>query len=264
MPIVTFTTDFGSHDGYAGAMKGVVLSLAPQATLVDIAHGVPAQDVTAGAVALAQAAPLFPAGTIHVAVVDPGVGGARADLVVEAGGSFFVGPDNGVLSLAARAPRQIFRIEAAGFRREPVSPTFHGRDVFAPTAGRLAAGARAVRGRAGAAVDGGAGPPARPPRGRRASRARSSTSTPSATSSPRCRAEVRGRRDARLDRRGRGGRRPVRAARSAGRSPTWSRARSSPTSAAAASWRSRAATARRRAGWAPSAGTIVRVRSVRS
>jgi hypothetical protein len=141
MPIVTFTTDFGAGDGYVGALKGVVLSLAPQATLVDIAHGVPARDVAAGAVALAQAAPLFPAGTIHVVVVDPGVGGARADLVVASGGSFYLGPDNGVLSLAARGPRQIFRTEAPGFRREPVSPTFHGRDVFAPAAGRLAAGA---------------------------------------------------------------------------------------------------------------------------
>ncbi len=141
MPIVTFTTDFGATDGYVGALKGVVLSLAPQATLVDIAHGVPARDVAAGAVALAQAAPMFPAGTIHVAVVDPGVGGARADLVVAAGGSYFIGPDNGVLSLAARGPREIHRIEAPGFRREPVSPTFHGRDVFAPAAGRLAAGA---------------------------------------------------------------------------------------------------------------------------
>lgn len=141
MPIVTFTTDFGAHDGYVGALKGVVLSLARHATLVDVAHGVPARDVAAGAVAIAQAAPLFPVGTIHVVVVDPGVGGARADLVVVAGGSFFVGPDNGVLSLAARAPRQIFRIEAPSFRREPVSPTFHGRDVFAPAAGRLAAGA---------------------------------------------------------------------------------------------------------------------------
>jgi S-adenosylmethionine hydrolase len=141
VPIVTLTTDFGSRDGYAGAMKGVVLSLAPAATLVDITHGVPPQDVAAGAVALAQAAPLFPAGTIHVAVVDPGVGGARADLLVESSGSFFVGPDNGVLSLAARPPRRIWRIDAPTFRREPVSATFHGRDVFAPTAGRLAAGA---------------------------------------------------------------------------------------------------------------------------
>jgi S-adenosyl-L-methionine hydrolase (adenosine-forming) len=151
MPIVTFTTDFGVGDGYAGAMKGVVLSLAPQAQLVDITHGVPAQDVAAGAVALAQAAPLFPPGTIHVAVVDPGVGGERADILVEAAGSLFVGPDNGVLSLAARPPRRIYRIEASAFRREPVSPTFHGRDVFAPTAGRLASGARAAD--AGPSVD---------------------------------------------------------------------------------------------------------------
>src|SRR4051794_16380619 len=142
MPIVTFTTDFGFRDGYAGAMKGVVLSLAPGATLVDVTHGVPPQDVAAGAVALSQAAALFPPGTVHVAVVDPGVGSARADLLVESGGCFFVGPDNGVLSLAARRPRRIRRIEAAASRREPVSPTFHGRDVFAPTAGLLAAGAR--------------------------------------------------------------------------------------------------------------------------
>src|ERR1700690_1451346 len=106
MPVVTFTTDFGTHDGYAGAMKGVVLSIAPQATLVDITHGIPAQDVAAGAVALAQAAPLFPPGSIHVAVVDPGVGGGRADLLVESGGSVFIGPDNGVLSMVARPPRR--------------------------------------------------------------------------------------------------------------------------------------------------------------
>jgi len=140
LPIVTFTTDFGTRDGYAGAMKGVVLSLAPQAQLVDVTHGIPPQDVVAGAVALAQAAPLFPAGTIHVAVVDPGVGGARADIVVAAAGQLFVGPDNGVLSLAAKGARRIHAIAAAAFRREPVSPTFHGRDVFAPTAGQLAAG----------------------------------------------------------------------------------------------------------------------------
>ncbi len=141
MPIVTFTTDFGAGDGYAGAMKGVVLAIAPEARVVDITHGVPARDVVAGAVALAQAAPLFSPGTIHLAVVDPGVGGSRADLLVESGGSLYVGPDNGVLSLAARPPRRIWRIESSTFRREPVSPTFHGRDVFAPTAGRLAAGA---------------------------------------------------------------------------------------------------------------------------
>lgn len=139
--IVTFTTDFGFSDGYVGAMKGVVLSLAPDARLVDITHGIAPQDVAGGAIALAQAAPLFPRGTIHIAVVDPGVGGARADVVVASGGAFFIGPDNGVLSMAAAEPRQVYRIDAAAFRREPVSPTFHGRDVFAPTAGRLAAGA---------------------------------------------------------------------------------------------------------------------------
>jgi S-adenosylmethionine hydrolase len=144
MPIVTFTTDFGVGDGYAGAMKGVVLSLAPAAQLVDVTHGVPPMDVAAGAVALAQAASLFPPGTIHIAVVDPGVGGTRADILIESGGSLFIGPDNGVLSLAARAPRRVYRIESSLFRRDPVSPTFHGRDVFAPTAGRLAAGAVAA------------------------------------------------------------------------------------------------------------------------
>jgi S-adenosylmethionine hydrolase len=140
VPIVTLTTDFGFSDGYVGAMKGVVLSLAPEATLVDVSHGVAAQDVVGGALALAQAAACFPPGTIHVAVVDPGVGGERADVVVEAGGFLFVGPDNGLLSLAAPPPRRIYRIESERFRRAPVSPTFHGRDVFAPTAGRLAAG----------------------------------------------------------------------------------------------------------------------------
>jgi S-adenosylmethionine hydrolase len=141
MTVVTFTTDFGTGDGYVGAMKGVVLSLAPDAQLVDITHEVPPFDIAAGAFALAQAAPLFPPGSIHVVVVDPGVGHGRADLVVEARGSFFVGPDNGVLSLAARGPRVAHRIESDHFRRQPVSPTFHGRDVFAAAAGRLASGA---------------------------------------------------------------------------------------------------------------------------
>jgi S-adenosylmethionine hydrolase len=140
MAVVTFTTDFGRADGYSGAMKGVVLSLAPDALLVDITHDIPARDVAAGALTLASAARWFPAGTIHLAVVDPGVGGTRAEVVVAAGGAYFVGPDNGLLALAATPPRRVWRIENAAFRREPVSPTFHGRDVFAPTAGRLAAG----------------------------------------------------------------------------------------------------------------------------
>ena len=143
MSVVTFTTDFGTVDGYAGAMKGVVLALAPDAVLVDITHDVPRHDVAAGAFALAQAAPLFPLGSVHVAVVDPGVGGPRADIVVEAGGCFFLGPDNGLVSLAARGPRLARRISRSELLRTPTSPTFHGRDVLACAAGRLASGAQA-------------------------------------------------------------------------------------------------------------------------
>lgn len=141
MSIVTFTTDFGWADGYVGAMKGVVLARSRGCTLVDICHEVPAHDVAAGAFALAQAAPYFPPGTIHVAVVDPGVGGARADVIVVAKNHIFVGPDNGLISLAAPKPDAVFAIEAPSFRRPTVSPTFHGRDVLAATAGLLAAGA---------------------------------------------------------------------------------------------------------------------------
>jgi S-adenosylmethionine hydrolase len=140
MAVVTFTTDFGTADAYAAAMKGVVLSLAPDAVLVDVSHAVPRHDVRAGAWALAQAAPYFPTGSIHVAVVDPGVGGERAGLVVEAQDRVFIGPDNGVLSVATQPPRNAFRIENPLFRREPCSATFHGRDVFAVAAGRVASG----------------------------------------------------------------------------------------------------------------------------
>lgn len=140
MAVVTFTTDFGDSDAYVGAMKGVVLSLAPNATLVDISHAIPPQDVRTAALILADAAPYFPPGSIHVAVVDPGVGGDRAAIAAAAGGQLFVGPDNGVLSLAATQPRQVFRVDGDLCRRARVSATFHGRDIFAVTAARLAAG----------------------------------------------------------------------------------------------------------------------------
>ena len=143
MAVVTFTTDFGHADAYAAAMKGVVLSFAPDAVLVDISHAIPRHDIAAGALALAQAAPFFPRGSVHVAVVDPGVGSERAELVVETEQAVFVGPDNGLLSEAAQKPRRAFRIENPGFRREPAAPTFHGRDVFAVAAGRIAGGATA-------------------------------------------------------------------------------------------------------------------------
>ncbi len=101
MAIITLTTDFGTADGYAGAMKGTILSIAPAATIVDITHEVPPQDVAAAAFALAQAAPRFPSGTIHVVVVDPGVGGSRREVIVTDGPQLFVGPDNGVFTLVA-------------------------------------------------------------------------------------------------------------------------------------------------------------------
>ena len=141
--LVTLTTDFGTQDGYAGAMKGVVLAQRGDARLVDLTHDVPPQDVVAGAFALAQAARTFPAGTIHVAVVDPGVGSTRRPLVVTSRGSLFIGPDNGLLSLAAPAPPW-GHAEARVIDRIPpdwtLSATFHGRDLFARVAGRILAG----------------------------------------------------------------------------------------------------------------------------
>jgi S-adenosylmethionine hydrolase len=141
-PLVTLTTDFGTRDPFVGIMKGVILTIAPAARIVDLTHEVPPQSVVAGAHALASAAPWFPPGTIHVAVVDPGVGTRRRALVVEAGDAYFVGPDNGVLSLAAPRPavRRIVDVSRSRLRLRPVSRTFHGRDVFAPIAAALAMG----------------------------------------------------------------------------------------------------------------------------
>src|SRR5918998_5769745 len=137
-PIITLLTDFGTADGYVAEMKGVLLTRAPEALVVDVTHDVPPQDVEAARLALARYWRRFPRGTVHLAVVDPGVGSERAALAVESDGRFLVGPDNGVLSPA---------LLAAGARavRLPVppsaAPTFHGRDVFAPAAAALAAGA---------------------------------------------------------------------------------------------------------------------------
>jgi hypothetical protein len=136
-PIVTLLTDFGTSDGYVAEMKGVLLSLAPDATLVDVSHEVAAHDVECGRLALARYWRRFPPGTVHLAVVDPGVGSARDALAVASDGRFLVGPDNGLLSPA---------LLMAGVRavRLPIpsraAPTFHGRDVFAPAAARLARG----------------------------------------------------------------------------------------------------------------------------
>jgi hypothetical protein len=140
MTLVTLTTDFGGADGYVGAMKGVIHRLAPGAAIVDIAHDVPRHDVAHAAWVLASAAFEFPPGTVHVAVVDPGVGGARAEVIALARGHYFVAPDNGVLAHVARDADGAWAIEAAEFRRADPSPTFHGRDVFAPAAAALARG----------------------------------------------------------------------------------------------------------------------------
>lgn len=141
MKIITLLTDFGPASPYAAEMKGVLLGLC-RATIIDITHDVPRHDVARGAYLLATVAPACPAGTVHLAVVDPGVGTARLPLAIGSGGQFFVGPDNGLLIPAARAlgvPRS-FAIDVATFARRPPSSTFHGRDLFAPAAAALAAG----------------------------------------------------------------------------------------------------------------------------
>ena len=137
--IVTLVTDFGTVDGFVGAIKGVILGRCPHATVVDITHDIPPQDVRAGARALAEAAPHFPPGSIHVAVVDPGVGTPRHPLLLASEGQLFIGPDNGLLSLAAPGA-EAWILNRPQLFRSTVSRTFHGRDVFASVAGHLAAG----------------------------------------------------------------------------------------------------------------------------
>lgn len=140
--MITLTTDFGSSDTYAGQTRGAILSVCPEAILVDLTHDVPPGDVEAGAFAIATAFATFPAGTIHVVVVDPGVGTERRGVIVRTESHTFVAPDNGVLArvLEREPARGAWVLEAAHYRRPVVSATFHGRDVFAPAAGWLARG----------------------------------------------------------------------------------------------------------------------------
>ena len=136
-PIITLLSDFGTADGYVAEVKGTMLSRAPESVIVDVAHDVPAHDIEAGRLAIARYWRKFPSGTVHFAVVDPGVGSARRPLAVESDGRYLVGPDNGLLSPA-------LLLAGAKAVELPVSsgaaPTFHGRDVFAPAAALLAAG----------------------------------------------------------------------------------------------------------------------------
>jgi S-adenosylmethionine hydrolase len=137
-PVITLITDFGTADGYVGEMKGVLLSQVPGVTIVDVTHDIPPHDVEFGRLTLARVWRRFPPGTVHVAVVDPGVGSERAALAVASDGRFLVGPDNGLLSpaLLAGDARVVSLAVPTG-----AAATFHGRDVFAPAAARLAHGA---------------------------------------------------------------------------------------------------------------------------
>jgi S-adenosylmethionine hydrolase len=144
MALVSLTTDFGTVDPFVGIMKAVILGRAPDARLVDVSHEVPFANILAGALVLRHAVPYFPAGSVHLAVVDPGVGGARRPLCVETKSGFLVGPDNGVLSLAANDAGilRIIHLTEERFFLSPASGTFHGRDVFAPVAAALAGGTK--------------------------------------------------------------------------------------------------------------------------
>jgi S-adenosylmethionine hydrolase len=141
-PLIALLTDFGLRDHYVGAMKGVMLGICPEASLVDISHDVPAHDVLAGALELAAAYRYFPAGTIFLAVVDPGVGSARRGIAAQAGEYRFVAPDNGLLTpiFEERAPERVVELSAREYARPTVSRTFEGRDRFAPAAAWLAMG----------------------------------------------------------------------------------------------------------------------------
>lgn len=141
-PIVTLTTDFGLNDHFVGTMKGVILDIVPEAEIVDICHAVQPFDVLDGALSIAQAYPYFPVGTIHVVVVDPGVGTARRPIILSTERHYFVAPDNGVLSLIYNREERVRvrHVTSEHYFLQPVSNTFHARDVFAPVAGWLAKG----------------------------------------------------------------------------------------------------------------------------
>ena len=139
-PIVTLTTDFGTNDHFVGAVKGVILDITPDAQIVDISHAVQPFDVLDGALAISQAYSYFPNGTVHVVVVDPGVGTTRRPILASSDGYHFVAPDNGVLSMVYAKEERIHvrHITSEHYFRMPVSNTFHARDVFAPVAAYLA------------------------------------------------------------------------------------------------------------------------------
>ena len=143
MRIITLTTDFGIGDYDTGVLHGVILGITPDARLVDLTHAIPAHDIRAAAIILGRAVPYFPPGTIHMAVVDPGVGTNRRGIAARLGEQYFVGPDNGLLTLMlqrAELPLEIVQLDRPAFWLAQVSPIFHGRDIFSPVAAHLARG----------------------------------------------------------------------------------------------------------------------------
>lgn len=140
-PIITLTTDFGTQDFYVSAMKAVILGISREARLIDVSHDVPPQDIMAGAWITRNSAFLYPAGTIHLVVVDPGVGTTRRPVAVRIRDQLFVGPDNGIFSLIAdQEPYEAFQLTNTSFWSNERSNTFHGRDIFAPIAAHLSKG----------------------------------------------------------------------------------------------------------------------------
>jgi len=144
LSVISLLTDFGTADYYVGAVKGAILSVNPQAAIVDITHEIAPQDIAAGAFTLLAAYKTFPAGTTHVAVVDPGVGSTRRPIVVSANEQFFVGPDNGLFTyIYDREPsHQVVHVSAEKYFRPDPSTTFHGRDIFAPVGAALSKGVK--------------------------------------------------------------------------------------------------------------------------
>ncbi len=146
-PIITLTTDFGLNDHFVGTMKGVILAIEPEAQIIDICHSVQAFDVLDGALTISQAYSYFPSGTVHMVIVDPGVGTARRPLIVTSERHHFVAPDNGVLSLIYQKEERLSARHVSGehYFLQPVSNTFHARDVFSPVAAYLAKGVDPVK-----------------------------------------------------------------------------------------------------------------------
>ena len=146
-PVITLLTDFGTTDHYVGAMKGVILGVCPDARMFDISHNVTPYSITEAAFTLSQAWKCFPEGTVHLIVVDPGVGSPRRPIVAEAAGHRFVAPDNGVLTMVYDIvpAHEVREITASELFRQPVSRTFHGRDIFSPVAAQLAGGMAPAR-----------------------------------------------------------------------------------------------------------------------